>query len=100
MAAGVETMVAGSVAAGQGIAAVVVFGQLGAAAEAMGRLLLIPPQGAGTFCGAARGRQIALGARGMVFGVLVHAVEAGAAGRIQMLASMSVARGREGLRMR
>lgn len=88
-------------AAGKGIAAVVVFGQLGAAAEAMGRLLLIPPQGAGTFCDAARGRKIALGARGLVLGVLVHAVEAMAAGRcIQMLASVSVTRGRERLRLR
>ena len=87
-------------AAGKGIAAVVVFGQLSAAAEAVRGLLLVPPQRAGTFGGSARGRQIALGARGLVFGVLVHAVEAGAAGRIQMLASMSVARGREGLRMR
>ena len=86
--------------AGQGIAAVVVFGQLGAAAEAVSGLLLFPPQRAGSFGGAACGWQIALGARGLVFGVLVHAVEAGAAGRIQMLASMSVARGREGLRMR
>lgn len=87
-------------AAGQGIAAVMVFGQFGATAEAVRGLLLVPPDGAGTFGGAARGWQIALGARGLVFGVLVHAVEAGAAGRIQMLASTSVARGREGLRMR
>ena len=87
-------------AAGQGIAAAVVVGQLSAAAEAVRGLLLFPPQCTGTFGGAARGRQIALCARGMVFGVLVHAVEAEAAGRIQMLASTSVARGREGLRMR
>ncbi|HBJ99800.1 MAG TPA: hypothetical protein DDZ62_07375 [Delftia acidovorans] len=66
----------------------------------MSGLLLVPPQCSGTFGGATRGRQIALGACGLVFGVLVHAVEAGAAGRIQMLASTSVARGREGLRMR
>ena len=85
-------------AAGQGIAAVMVFGQFGATAEAVRGLLLVPPDGAGTFGGAARSWQIALGARGLVFGVLVHAV--GAAGRIQMLASTSVARGREGLRMR
>lgn len=85
-------------AAGQGIAAVVVFGQLGTAAEAVGGLLFFPPQCSGTFGGAARGWQIALGARGLVFGILVHAV--GAVGRIQMLASTSVARGREGLRMR
>ena len=87
-------------AGGQGIAAVVVFWQFGATAEAVRGLLLFPPDGAGTFGGAARGWQIALGARGLVFCVLVHAVEAGAAGRIQILASMSVARGREGLRMR
>lgn len=88
-------------AAGQGIAAVVVFGQLGAAAEAVSGLLLVPPQRAGTFGGSARGWQIALGARGLVFGVLVHAVEAMAAGRcIQMLASVSVTRGRERLRLR
>ena len=44
----------------------------------------------------ARGRQIALGAGGLVFGVLVHAVEAVATGCcIQMLASVSVIRGRE-----
>jgi len=88
------------VAAGQGIAAVMVFGQFGATAEAVRGLLLVPPEGAGTFGGAVRGRQIALGACGLVFGVLFHAVEAGGAGRIQMLASMSVARGREGLRRR
>ena len=88
-------------AAGQGIAAVMVFGQFGATAEAVRGLLLIPPDGAGTFGGAARGWQIALGARGLVFGVLVHAVEAVATGRcIQMLASVSVTRGREGLQMR
>lgn len=85
-------------AAGQGIAAVVVVGQLRAAAETVRGLLLVPPDGAGTFGGAARGWQIALGARGLLLGGLVHAV--GAAGRIQMLASTSVARGREGLRMR
>lgn len=86
---------------GQGIAAVMVFGQLGAAAEAVSGLLLVPPQCSGTFGGAARGRQIALGACGLVFGVLVHAVEAVATGRcIQMLASVSVTRGREGLQMR
>jgi hypothetical protein len=86
--------------AGQGIAAAVVVGQLSAAAEAVRGLLLFPPDDAVTFGGAARGCQIALGARGVVFGVLVHVVEAEAAGRIQMLASTSVARGREGLRMR
>lgn len=87
--------------AGQGIAAVMVFGQLGAATEAVSGLLFFPPQCTGTFGGATRGRQIALGARGLVFGVLVHAVEAMATGRcIQMLASVSVTRGREGLRMR
>lgn len=88
-------------AAGQCIAAVVVFGQLGTAAEAVGGLLFFPPQCSGTFGGAARGRQIALGASGLVFGVLVHAVEAMAAGRcIQTLASVSVTRGRERFRLR
>lgn len=82
-------------AAGQGIAAVVVFGQFSATAEAVRGLLLVPPDGSGTFGGAARGLQIALGARRLVFGVLVHAVEAEDAGRIQMLASVSVIRGRE-----
>lgn len=88
-------------AAGQGIAAVMVFGQLGAATEAVRGLLLVPPQRAGAFGGAARGRQIALGARGLVFSVLVHGVEAMATGHcIQMLASVSVTRGRERLRVR